>query len=63
MLFNDSEPGPLTVAGFNAALLSWSQGKKYAHSEMKQMLQIPGFCDIEILPTFSDFSVITGVKS
>lgn len=62
MLFNDDAPGPLSVAGFNVAMLSWSQGKKYSRSEMKQLLEMAGFCVIEILPAFSDFSIITGVK-
>ncbi|CRY56060.1 Hydroxyneurosporene-O-methyltransferase [Yersinia intermedia] len=62
MLFNDDAPGPLTVAGFNVTMLSWSQGKKYSRSEINKLLEMAGFCDIEILPVFSDFSIMTGVK-
>lgn len=61
-LFNDETPGPLAVAGFNVTMLIWSQGKQYSHSEMRQMLHAAGFCDIEILPAFGYFSIITGVK-
>lgn len=62
MLFNDDISGPLAVAGYNVTMLSWSQGKQYSYSEMKQILHCAGFCDIEIIPAFGYFSLITGVK-
>ncbi|EEQ04952.1 SAM-dependent methyltransferase [Yersinia bercovieri ATCC 43970] len=62
ILFNGDIPGPLAVAGFNVTMLSWSQGKQYSFSEIKQLLHRAGFRDIEIIPASGYFSLITGIK-
>ena len=62
MLYNDEKTGPFTVASFSVAMLLWSEGQQYSGHELSSMLSDTGFVDVEVIPTFGYWSIVTGRK-
>lgn len=63
MLFNDDRTGPWPVAAFNITMLLWCVGgQQYAGKQLSEMLAGVGFQQIEVMPTFGYWSIVTGVK-
>ncbi len=62
MLINDDKSGPMIAAAGCVAMLLWTEGKQYSALELTQMLSNAGFIDIEIKPTYSYWSIVTGRK-
>ncbi|HZS04306.1 MAG TPA: methyltransferase [Blastocatellia bacterium] len=59
-LYNDEKTGPLATAAYAVAMLLWTEGQQYSGRELTAMLAEAGFTDIEIKPSFSYWSVVTG---
>jgi hypothetical protein len=62
MLYNEQKTGPFAAAAYSDAMLLWTEGQQYSGSELTGMLKEAGFTDIEIKPTFSYWSILTGRK-
>jgi acetylserotonin N-methyltransferase len=62
MLFNDDRTGPLSTAAFHMVMLIYIPGEQYSGRELSAMLADAGFRNIETIPTFGYWSVVTGVK-
>jgi hypothetical protein len=63
LLLHDDRPGPTAVAGYSVAMLLWTDGKQYSGSELAAMLVEAGFTDVEVIPTFGYWGIVTGRKS
>lgn len=63
-IYDDADKtGPFTTAAFSMLMLGWGEGEQYSGEEIRSFLEEAGFVDIEIVPTFSYFSVVTGRKA
>ena len=62
MLYNDRKTGPLAVAVFSAMMLGWTRGKQYSGRDLSELLSDVGCVDIEVIPSFDYYSVVTGLK-
>lgn len=62
MLYNMEKTNPFTVAGYNVSMLLWTEGQQFSGNELSHMLQEAGFEDIEVIPTFGYWHVVTGRK-
>ncbi len=62
MLYNKEKTGPFTVAGYNVSMLLWAEGQQFSGSELSRMLQEAGFEDIDVIPTFGYWHIVTGRK-
>jgi hypothetical protein len=43
-------------------MLLWTEGEEYSGRELSAMLAEAGFTDINVQPTFSAWSIVTGRK-
>ncbi len=59
---NAAKTGPLPVAEYSAMLMSVTEGKCYAVSELEPLLRDAGFQDMQFQETAADRSVITARK-
>lgn len=59
---NADKTGPLPVAAYSALLMSVTEGKCYATSEMETLLTAAGFRDFTFAETAADRSVMTALK-
>jgi SAM-dependent methyltransferase len=57
-LLDDDKAGPVAVAAFNMAILTWTEGQQYSDHELTEMLTAAGFRDFRITPAFHPFSVV-----
>ena len=57
-----TRPGPFPVAASSINMLLWTEGEEYSGRELSAILAEVGFTDIEVKPTFSDWSIVTGRK-
>jgi predicted O-methyltransferase YrrM len=62
LLLHDDRPGPTAVAGYSVAMLLWTEGKQYSGSELAAMLVEAGFTEVEVIPTFGYWGIVTGRK-
>jgi acetylserotonin N-methyltransferase len=62
MLLDDSGNGPLTTAAFSALMLANTRGRQFTYQQVKSMLEEAGFTDIDVVPTYSYYSVVSGTK-
>lgn len=62
ILYNDQKTGPLAAAAFSVMMLGWTQGEQYSGRELSELLSDAGFVDIEVIPSFGYYSVVTGLK-
>jgi acetylserotonin N-methyltransferase len=62
MLLDDTGDGPLTTAAFSTLMLANTRGRQFTFSQVKEMLEGAGFTDIDVLPTYSYYSVVSGTK-
>ncbi len=61
-LYNDDKTGPPLAAAFNIVMLLWATGQIYSGDELFTMLVEAGFTDVEVKPTSSYWSIVTGRK-
>ena len=59
---NAEKTGPLPVAAYSALLMSVTEGRCYATSEMETLLTEAGFQAITFAETAADRSVMTALK-
>jgi len=59
---NREKTGPLAVAAYSAFLMTITEGKCYAVSELESFLKAAGFAGVEYRTTTGDHSVITARK-
>ena len=59
---NEDKTGPLTVASYSALLMHATEGRCYAVSEMRSLLQDAGFTDVGFVETAGDRSVVTAIR-
>ena len=59
---NAAKTGPLPVAAYSAILMSVTEGKCYATSELETLLTDAGFRDFAFAETIADRSVMTALK-
>ncbi|HYH97302.1 methyltransferase [Hyalangium sp.] len=62
MLLDDSGNGPVTTAAFSALMLANTRGRQFTFQQVKSMLEEAGFADIDVVPTYSYYSVVSGTK-
>jgi hypothetical protein len=63
MLYADDKSGPLTAAAFNGAMLLFTDGgTQRSAAELSRLLADSGFTSINVQPTCSYWSVISGHK-
>lgn len=62
ILYRDDKSGPLAATGFSLMMMGWTEGEQYAPSELTNLLNEAGFADVDVLPSFGHYSLVTGVK-
>ncbi len=62
MLLEDTGSGPLTTAAFSTLMLANTRGRQFTFAQVKAMLEDAGFTDIDAVPTYSYYSVVSGTK-
>ena len=62
MLLDDTGDGPLTTAAFSTLMLANTRGRQFTFSQTKAMLEEAGFTNVDVLPTYSYYSVVSGTK-
>jgi len=62
VLYNDDKNGPFVAAAASVGMLLWTEGRQYSGQELSSMLAQAGFVDIEVIPTFSYWSIVTAIK-
>lgn len=62
MLYNDDRSGPAAVATLDVVMLNYTQGQEYSGRELCAMLEVAGFVEIQVKPTYGYWSIVTGVK-
>jgi acetylserotonin N-methyltransferase len=62
MLLDDCGDGPLTTAAFSALMLANTRGRQFTFRQVKSMLEEAGFTDVDVVPTYSYYSVVSGTK-
>ncbi len=62
MLFSEDFSGPQAVAGYNVAMLMWTEGQQFAGSELAKIVSDAGFTDVKITPSLDDWAIIEGRK-
>jgi O-methyltransferase/methyltransferase family protein len=62
MLLNKGKTGPFTVAGYNVSMFMWTEGQQFSGKELSLMLQEAGFIDVNVIPTFGYWHIVTGRK-
>lgn len=60
---NETKTGPAPVAAYSALLMSVTEGRCYAVSELRTYLTEAGFTDVRHVDTACDRSIVTAVKS
>jgi O-methyltransferase/methyltransferase family protein len=62
MLYDGKKTGPFTVAGYNVSMLMWTEGQQFSGGELSLMLEQAGFIDLDVIPTFGYWHIVTGRK-
>jgi hypothetical protein len=62
MLLDDSGNGPRTTAAFSALMLANTRGRQFTFLQLKELLESAGFVEIDVVPTYSYYSVVRGTK-
>jgi acetylserotonin N-methyltransferase len=62
MLLDDTGDGPLTTAAFSTLMLANTRGRQFTFQQLKTLLEGVGFVDVEVVPTYSYYSVVRGTK-
>ena len=63
VLYDDDKRGPFIAAAFSMGMLGWSvDGGQYSGGELVEMLTQVGFAEINTIPTFGYYSIVTGIK-
>ncbi len=62
MLFDEEKTGPLATAAANIAMLLWTAGQEYSAGELSAILGEVGFSEIEVKPTFGNWSIVSAQK-
>jgi acetylserotonin N-methyltransferase len=62
MLLDDTGDGPLTTAAFSALMLANTRGRQFTFLQLKTLLEHAGFADVEVVPTYSYYSIVRGTK-
>jgi hypothetical protein len=62
MLYDREKAGPFTVAGYNVSMLMWTEGQQFSGGELSLMLEQAGFTDVDVIPTFGYWNIVTGRK-
>jgi acetylserotonin N-methyltransferase len=62
MLLDDTGNGPLTTASFSTLMLANTRGRQFTFPQVKAMLEDAGFTDVDVLPTYSYYSVVSATK-
>lgn len=62
MLLSDTKDFPTAATSFSMCMIWWTEGKQFAPSEVKQLLEMAGFEDVSITPTHSYYSLVSARK-
>ncbi|GJL71322.1 MAG: methyltransferase [Nitrosomonas sp.] len=62
ILYNDEKTGAFAPAAFSMMMMGWTEGEAYSGPELSEMLKKAGFVDIQVLPAFGYYSLVTGIK-
>lgn len=64
VLYDDADKtGPFPAAAMSMLMLGWGVGEQYSGQEIEGFLKEAGFTDVETIPTFGYFSIVTGTKA
>ncbi len=62
MLLNDDANGPRTTAAFSVLMLANTRGRQFTFEQLKSTLERAGFADVQVVPTYSYYSIVRAVK-
>lgn len=62
MLLDDTGDGPRTTAAFSALMLANTRGRQFTFQQLKTLLEGAGFGDVQVVPTYSYYSVVSGTR-
>ncbi|EAO0386961.1 methyltransferase [Salmonella enterica] len=63
ILYDDAgKTGPFPAAATSMMMLGWGEGEQYSASQLRSFLKDAGFCDVQVIPTYSYHSIVTGRK-
>ena len=62
MLLDDSGNAPRTTAAFSALMLANTRGRQFTFLQLKNVLEAAGFAEIDVVPTYSYYSVVSGIR-
>jgi acetylserotonin N-methyltransferase len=62
MLLDDTGDGPLTTAAFSTLMLANTRGRQFTFAQLKATLEDAGFTNVDAVPTYSYYSVVSGTK-
>ncbi len=59
MLLDDAGTGPRTAAAFSVLMLMATKGQQFTLAELKNILDEAGFVDLQVVPTYGDYSLVS----
>lgn len=62
VLYRDDKNGPLAAAAFSLMMMGWTEGEQYTAAELSALLTDAGFAEVEVVPSFGHYSLVTGIK-
>lgn len=62
VLYRNDKNGPLAAAAFSLMMMGWTEGEQYTAEELASLLTDAGFVEVEVVPSFGHYSLVTGVK-
>lgn len=62
MLLESTKDGPVTATSFSMSMLCDSKGKQFTANELDELLRKAGFDEVEVIPTYSYYSLISAKK-
>jgi acetylserotonin N-methyltransferase len=62
MLIEDDGSGPLTTACFSMLMRLGTRGRQYSEAELRTLLEGVGFRDVEAVPSYGYYSLVSAIK-
>ena len=62
MVYNEDKTGPFAAAAFSMLMMGWTEGKSHSFMELFAMLADTGLYDIQLMPGFGYYRIVTDLK-
>lgn len=62
VLLDDTRTGPKAATSFSLHILLFAEGKQYTIDELDELLSEAGFADVELMPTYGHYSLVSARK-